>query len=421
MLLGISLFLRFSFAVLRYASIDTAKFRDSWDYMRFARQMVEQGFWVLDISSVINLRMGPGYPFLLSIIIRFFGEHWLPVFFLNAVLSGFVPVMVYFLTKSLCNSAKPAIIAAIWTAFYFPSISFVAMGSKENMMMLLFTSFIYFLVKLSQDQRILYGVVWVPILFLVLIHTDERFFVYLIFFPLVLMFQDKKLLKLNSIKLGVTISLIILGMIPWLIRNYIAYGEFVFLTPRADFAIERFLGVTDRPMDWGGLTNQWDLDEEQIQKIKTGEETYNRHPTEIKLIQEGKLEPHRYSTWERHFYQTVEFWRACRYKAGYIGSGFRFQLWGWAHNIIWLSTYGILLPFLIIGVFYSVGRFNRIGIVLVLVFIAHTLTHVLFAWVRNRYRLPMDGMIISMSAYGLYCLRNRISIFSDMNGAENQQ
>ena len=130
----------------------------------------------------------------------------------------------------------------------------------------------------------------------------------------------------------------------------------------------------------------------------------------IKGIKRGILLgyiPHKFNTLERYWAEFKEFWRPVRFTAGYVGSGFRFEgpSWSLAHNLSLGVTYGLLLPFFLIGSFFIIKYKNKYGIFFLILISTHTFLHVVLMWVRNRYRIPIDALVILIAFYGLYSLR----------------
>ncbi|MBT6994546.1 MAG: hypothetical protein HN952_06275, partial [Candidatus Cloacimonetes bacterium] len=251
-------------------------------------------------------------------------------------------------------------------------------------------------------------------LFSLLIHMDERFFIYFPVLVICFLFFDKLNWKNGFRKAIIFCFTVILLMIPWLIRNYQVYEKPVIIT-------ERTSSFTDKIFDYHEKINApskamkvpLQLYEAVTDSILS-EKTVRSSGSRIKGIKRGislGYTPHKFSASERYWAEFKEFWRPVRFTAGYVGRGFRFEgpSWSLAHNLSLGLTYGILLPFFLLGCFFIIKYKNKYGIFFIILIITHTFLHVVLMWVRNRYRIPIDALIIIIAFYGL---QNAIMIIS---------
>jgi hypothetical protein len=82
--------------------------------------------------------------------------------------------------------------------------------------------------------------------------------------------------------------------------------------------------------------------------------------------------------------------------------------WSLKHNLLIGISYGLLLPFMLIGFYYLVRRRNNLPAILfsgILIF--HTLIHVAFIpYARDRYRHPVDFIVIILGVFGISIIYN---------------
>jgi hypothetical protein len=116
----------------------------------------------------------------------------------------------------------------------------------------------------------------------------------------------------------------------------------------------------------------------------------------------GKL-PRSFSFIENALMSFRTLWKPVDITYNYTTGGYRFDgKWSLLHNLAVGMTYGILLPFFVIG-WISLYRSNRrIAIFLLLILVYHTLIHIVFIpFTRNRYRIPIDFIIIILGWHGI--------------------
>ena len=71
------------------------------------------------------------------------------------------------------------------------------------------------------------------------------------------------------------------------------------------------------------------------------------------------------------------------------------------HNASIGFTYGLLLPFFLIGVVLILKNKHRKGLFVLALIVLYTFVHAVLAHARNRYRIYIDAFIIVIAFYGL--------------------
>jgi hypothetical protein len=215
--------------------------------------------------------------------------------------------------------------------------------------------------------------------------------------------------------LFVTVILILL-LVPWTIRNYMAYKGFVFINTRTVDLREigkRNVTMNARIKNMINLANinitknQNYPSEKEREMIKKGLNPNKRSPDEIIAI---KSNIYPASTFiKRKFYWFVELWRPARFHDGYFPfPDARFQRrWSLRHNTLGILCYGVLLPFMFLGFYILVKEKNKIWVFLTLPILLQTLLHVL-QWGRNRYRIPIDCFVIIIAVFGFNYMFQKI-------------
>jgi 4-amino-4-deoxy-L-arabinose transferase-like glycosyltransferase len=207
-------------------------------------------------------------------------------------------------------------------------------------------------------------------------------------------------------RVAIALAVLAVLILPWTIRNYRAFDSFVLLNTNAGFAFfwanhpvhgTRFLPILppDKP-SYGAL-------------IPVELRTLNEAAMDRELMRRGLdfvgADPLRYLR--------LSLSRAAEY----------FKFWpsgssGAASNWARVLSYGILLPFLVSGVWLALASRERLpGVrseahsarmfVLVMALL-YTLIHLL-SWALIRYRLPVDAMTLPFTAFGVLALYDRLA------------
>jgi len=118
-----AIFIRIIYMLLMMAQVDTAQMLslsiDTTEYVKAAEALAAFHFGDLPAFYIF----GPGYSLFLVPIFVIFGVHPLPVFIIQIILSGIICLMLYRLGSELTDSRAVGLIAAIFSAVSFTSIS----------------------------------------------------------------------------------------------------------------------------------------------------------------------------------------------------------------------------------------------------------------------------------------------------------
>jgi len=262
-------------------------------------------------------------------------------------------------------------------------------------------------VKIIRNRKKnLFLVIGLSFSFSFLFHIDERYFSY---FPLIvfliMMFGYSDVI--NRVKRGAIFSLFIcLLMLPWLIRNYLVHNEIVILSTRTMNITNGIFNYDDDIVKFDH-TGSRELSVLQIDSVLTGLKTHfsagDRIPKDqIEEMRKGKF-PHSYSSIENYFNRFIDLWRPVKLSSNYYMGGFSYMgPWSLKHNLATSLTYGILLPFLFIGLYRLIKQNKLIFIVFSSVLVYHSIIHMLFIpYTRDRYRIPVESIVIILGIYGM--------------------
>lgn len=384
---------------------------DPADYIYFAKSILKQGWLVLEINDSNPFVIGPGYPLLIAL------SHYISssspygfIIAINILLNSLVPVIIYFLGVQIFQNRVIGYISSIWAVFYVHFIRYSPFLAKENIVFFLFPLCILLLLKIKRKQpHPLYFLGWV-VSYTFLIHTDERYFFYFPFFIGFLLFPKCRSsdLKNSSILMGGVILL----MLPWLYRNYQVYNRPVILTERTTKFTDKMLGYKTpanpyRKEKISSYNRKYlPLYEAKRDSILTGYQVNRRGIKFIEGMEEGVRQgkiPYTYSPAQDFWHDFKEMWRPVQFKGEYIANGYRYRpAWKITSNLIYGLQYGLLLPFFVLGVL-KIGSLKNwgTGFFLLLLVGIHTVIHVFLAHGLQRYRVPVDPIIILFAFWGM--------------------
>jgi len=253
---------------------------------------------------------------------------------------------------------------------------------KEPLIMLLIPLIVLCLLNAYKRIKPMLNIIFSSIFFSILIHTDERFFVYLpvIITIIIIIFQEKK----EKIKLSLLwLVILIVSMIPWTIRNYNQHQELVILTPRTTAITSKL---------WGhNLTRLHFSDEGFISNVD--------YKIEDEYLLNNNIKPRLYGKYERYLKAFIHYWKPTYFKVTYIQYGFRPVKWSLNHNLNSLLFYGIFLPFYIVGLILSFIKKNWKILSIAIIPFFHSLLHTFLVWPLERYRLPMDFIVVLVALW----------------------
>lgn len=398
-----SLLIRLIYGIVYFSLVGTSNFDDDWAYIDYAHKFLQQGIFIPYISQINELTrsLPPAFPAIIALNFVIFGENYIPLIIINAVISAFVTVIIYYLAVFLFNK-KVAILASLWSLIYVYFIRWVPTLLKENWLQFVFPFVVLMLLYASKEKKYFPKIILLSFLFAFLIHLDERYFVYYPVIALGLIYLDNESIKSGLKKASVFVLLVFVFMIPWLIRNYSVYKKPVIISERTAVFTDKIFGYETKynaPMEI-------QISNETLDSVIKGQNIYDiTLQNELNRGIKYGLIPHRYSPIKKAFVDFKEFWRPFRFTPMFVSEGFRSEEpWSLKHNLSIILTYGILLPFFIVGLFFGFKEKNKYAVFIFFIMFIHTLIHTTVLLCQYRYRVPIDSFVIIFSFYGLFKL-----------------
>lgn len=394
---------------------------DAESYDSYARTILDGREWLSNPDFRGHVR-APGYPIFLAVVYAVFGRgNLVAVYVIHALLGGLTLIYVFKLAQLLFGG-RVAALSLLWSGVYVYYLWSGAHLWRENLIFPLMVFMFYELFVLLQSNGPLLknASLWkFVVAFSVLIHVDAR---YLFFVPCVsVVFVAFRGVRRGIVEYVLATAALVLLLIPWTVRNYVAYDGFVLINTRTldlrpgakrdptmsrRFDKVREAEGAERRTDPGG-PGRYPLQEE-LRQIELGENPKHRSPEELATIRAGIAPPSTYIGQKIYWFK--EFWRPARSKGDYSPPpSAKFTKWSMRQNIMGTLGYGLLLPFALLGLILLVRQRNRAWVFLLLPIATQTVLHVML-WARNRYRFPIDAFIIIFAMYGIcaiYCYVRR--------------
>ncbi|MGD8779526.1 MAG: glycosyltransferase family 39 protein [Ignavibacteria bacterium] len=353
-------------------------FGDSAEYQDMGYQIAE-GNW--------NPRLGdgpmvvaPGIPLIVAASKLLFGDGIFPTVILNIILTSLAVFVLYYIGSWLFNW-QVGLLLALWVAVYYEAIKFSMFTHKEAVIFFIFPFTILFLLKSLDKEFSLKYIFLSALSFNLLIHVDERFVVYLLIFPLVYFINHNSLKIINKTKpCFAWVTLVLLMMIPWTIRNYYVFDQVVILSPRTTVFTAKIWGKVLDDAHFTGELSKDKIRDYVIRKAEKYEKEYGLHPRIF-----GKT--------EARIKAFFNYWQPTYFDPHLTTTGYRIVHWSTRMNIASIFYYGIYLPFYIIGILLLIRRKHYIALFLAAIPVLHSLLHAYMIWTVWRYRSPMDFIV----------------------------
>jgi hypothetical protein len=390
---------------------------DSVGYNTYAKKILENRPWLTD-TDFAGAERPPFYPVFIAAIYFIFGkENYIAVYIVQAFFNVLTCFIIYKFSQKLVNEIV-ATLALIWSGFYGFYLFYVKFLMRETLIVFLITTFFYYLYLYFESKSrksAKFGVIL--ICYFLLIHTDERYLFYLPCLVFLFIFYQPVTIGLRNYLIFLSITIIM--MVPWTIRNWITYDRFIlidayttdlYLENNFFYYVAKDLGLF-KSTDPRRIVSDSGPTEEERKLVKQGMNPAQRSEDELEVIRED-IYPAT-SQIKRMWYYTIELWRPLRLSADYYPYPYATfnGKWSLRHNMFSLIFYGILLPFMLIGFYFLFKEKNRARFFLLFPILIQTLLHSL-SWGIYRYRVPVDAFIIIIAFYGLYrCYRKVVCQF----------
>jgi 4-amino-4-deoxy-L-arabinose transferase-like glycosyltransferase len=384
-LITIAVLLRVTYVLHIYSIHGTTKWVDGHGYLNYGLN-IAQGNWAAFDQSV----RGPVIPFLVAFFTLLFGNPIIPFLIYNALITGLMVAVLFYLGKELFNDTT-AWFTAIWGVFFMEAFNYSTQILKEPTLFFLFPLTILLLIRSIKNGKPYLNIFWASITFALLIHTDERFFIYFPFF--ILFFLLKKPLKLPVFirQTTVWVFMVFVLMLPWNIRNYQVFDQVVILSPTTT-----------------ALTSKlWGKDIKQLGAQITGfRDDEKKHNSEIRIPERARkfgeehgIIPRKFGKTEARIRSFIHFWQVLAFKPFFIQDGFRPHQFSAIRNVTNILFFGIFLPFYFFAFYWFLKRKHYTGLLVASIPLIHSFLHAYLVWTLVRYRAPVLFIVAMVGIY----------------------
>jgi len=344
------------------------------------------------------------YPLFVAAVYAVFGVHPQAARLAGAVLGGvLLPLMVYRLSRRLFPGQEQlALLAAFCAAIYAFFILYAATLMTETLYIVALLWTLERALALAEKPTLSLGLIMgVGLGITTLLRQSILPMVALLFAWLLFVGWQSGRFRSTLSAVAVVGLVLILFILPFTIRNYLVYDEFLLLNSNAGYAMYsaqhplhgvNFQEHTAAPLPenlWGQI-NEAQIDRELM-----------RRGLGFVLDEPGR-------------YLLLSLSRVLDY----------FEFWptdtSLLHNLGRLSSYTLFLPFMIYGIWLAIRdsgpfrglssrlRFFTTPTGLILLFMGfYSLLHI-FTWAMPRYRLPLDALALPFAALAIIDLVRRV-------------
>lgn len=174
-----------------------------------------------DLSIV---RAGPAYEFFLAGIYKVFGHYYEAVWIIQAFLHVLTAWLLFLIAWKVFERKEAGLLAAVFFGLHPDLLEISAMLMTETLYLFLVTLTVWLFVKLYQEQKKWRYTVYLSLATGLAILSRPPV---ILFVPIFLVY----FLLRKKYKLGIIfLSLLALTLLPWVIRNYFVYHQFILTT-----------------------------------------------------------------------------------------------------------------------------------------------------------------------------------------------
>ncbi len=326
------------------------------------------------------------YPLYLTGVYIVTGYHPLVARLLQGIVGGaLMCFLVYRLGRQVVNEETGLVgagLAAVYGYFIYYNVALMT----ETFFMVLVLLSLYLTIELKENPT---PVRWVLLGFsLGLAGLLRQTILLLVPFLLFWLFLELRTRGIRWWQFALPVVTILLLITPWTLRNYLVYRELLLLNSNAGYA----LFASNNP----NLGTDWN---NEVVVVPVPEALTGQNEAELDraLTQRGiefiLADPTRY-LW-LSLDKTLEY----------------FKFWpssesGRMSNIVRVLSFGLYLPFMLLGLYLSFSRWRSFA-VLYLFILIHTCIFLL-SWPAPRYRLPVDAVSMVFAALALLELAKQL-------------
>ncbi len=354
-------------------------FDDEYEYWKMVSNFISgKG---LIVSETLKAYRPPAYPLFIAILVRL-GIRITGIRVIQAAISSATSILIYLLGRKIFSEKVSFLAAIVWCIYPF-SIFYSGFLLTETLFVFLVVISIFSFLKIFESgipPR--YGIVpgFMTGLAGLCRPTMELFFP----FALVPVFFTAGSYRVRLLKVLFIAAGFVLALSPWIIRNFVVFGRFIPGTTMGGAVFWE----GNNPYSDGGPCRYFPEGLWQVEETRRDGIFYK---LTIDCI---KQDPERFI--HLMVWKFFRFWNVVPNASEY--SGFLYRL-------ISVLSFGMLLPFFVMGLFTPPLNQKKLFLMSIIVFF--TIFHMVFL-ASIRYRFAIEPLIILFSCQGLFWLYERI-------------
>ncbi|MDD5688002.1 MAG: glycosyltransferase family 39 protein [Elusimicrobia bacterium] len=361
---------------LKFSDLECIYGPDATEYNSYAVNLLSGNGYQ---NNGIHSFRPPGYPFFLAGVYAIFGHSFIIVQIIQLIISAFNCIIIFLIGLEISNKSV-AVFSGFFSCFFYSLYIMPSNILTETLFTFLLSLSILFYLRM--DRKPIYEIV-APILLgtATLTRSTTLVFPFFIFFWFFLKYPLKAMIK----KIFLTSILFLLVLLPWTMRNYLVHHAFVPVHIQAGMV---FWGANnslaggkwnEHGPDWGKYSNLSEL--EKNNKYFNEGLMWLKNQSFLQIIKLYLLKTSVF------FYPFFE---------GRINKPVpKYDL-----------TFGIILPFWILGMYFAVKLRNIQSLLLLLLIITYFISTLVF-YTNERLRSPISSEIIIFAAIGIYSIFDR--------------
>ena len=326
----------------------------------------------------------PLYPVLIGVVIKIFGHNLFWLRLIQSIAGSITCILVVLIGRELFGAAVGRLAGVIFT-FYPFAIYYCGYVGSESIFVVIFSCFIWMLLRLGPGSRKYESAICGFLLGLSTLTRPIPFYLPVFLLIGMLLQYEKKMIKSFTI----LILVMVMTLIPWWLRNLNATGHLVLTTTEAGYTF--FAGNNIEVYEQPSLRGTYWLPEnERVDRAKVSEVEADRIYGK-KGMSFVKQNPGKFL--HLSLYKFIRFWRI------YPQAGFS-PVISLREQIISLFSYGVLLPFFVLGLVASFKFWKRFIYTYAIILYFCGLSMVLYG--STRLRFPISPLIIIFASSGVF-------------------